>query len=132
MLDKKLIKAYTNTQYIVKSPAVNIRIGNKCPDVDKLLVENGLTDWAFITAYNPKSNCYSREMNEFLHKQLIKSTSKYTSYEGYGKGEDDSWQREVSLLVLGISKEEAKVIGEIFDQNAIVVGSLSSKAKLQI
>jgi hypothetical protein len=132
MLDKKLIEAYTNTQYIVESPVVNIKIGNKCPDVDRLMVEKGLTDWAFITAHNPKSKQLMDELNEDLHRNLVNSTSNYICHEGYGKGEDDGWKPEVSILVLGISKEEAKAIGEIFNQNAIIVGSLNSKAKLLI
>jgi hypothetical protein len=59
-------------------------------------------------------------------------TNAYVTIEGQGVGEDPSWAPELSLFIIGISKEEALFIGNKFEQNAIVYGVIDSAPELLI
>lgn len=54
------------------------------------------------------------------------------SFEGNGVGEDPTWKPELSLFIIGISKDEASKIGTKFKQNAIVYGKINFAPELLI
>ncbi len=56
----------------------------------------------------------------------------YICFEGEGRGSDDKWKPELSLLILGISKENAIKLGKEFEQNAIVYGAKGELPELLI
>jgi len=45
---------------------------------------------------------------------------KFSYIHGVGKGSENVWEGEHSLLILGIDKDTASIIGKKFEQNAIV------------
>jgi hypothetical protein len=131
MIDN-LIQAYKNTKYKVFNPNLIIEIGVMNNDLNDLLAKNNATEWAFITAFNPYSKALTEIENKDRHLQLQEFTKSFLIYEGHGVGTDSSWEPELSLLVIGISKAEAILIGKKFEQNAIVYGKIDSTPELLI
>lgn len=131
MIDN-LIQAYKNTTYKVFKPNLVIEIGVINKDLNDLMAKNNATEWAYITAFNLYSNVLTDLENLDRHLQLQEVTKSFLTYEGHGVGTDSSWEPELSLLVIGISKAEAILIGKKFEQNAIVYGKIDSTPELLI
>jgi hypothetical protein len=127
-----LLEAYKNTKYIVFEPTLTIEIGKLNQDLDKLLLKHNSNECAFITAYNPYSRVLTEEENKVLHNKLKELTEKYTTFEGHGVGQDPTWEPELSLFIIGISKDDASEIGKKFEQNAIVYGVVNNPPELLI
>ena len=127
-----LLEAYKNTKYIVLKPTLTIEIGKLNQDLDKLLLKHNSNEWAFITAYNPYSRVLTEEENKVLHNKLKELTEKYVTFEGHGVGQDPTWEPELSLFIIGISKDDASEIGKKFEQNAIVYGVVNNPPELLI
>ncbi len=129
---KALIEAYKNTKYKIFEPNIIIEIGKSNQDLDNLLLIHNSNEWAFITAYNPYSRVLTNDENRMRHEELKELTKAYITFEGHGVGEDPAWEPELSLFIMGISKEESSLIGEKFEQNAIVYGKTNSEPELII
>lgn len=123
-IDQQLLKAYQETVYQVLEPPLSIQIGVLSADLNTFLQENDATTWAFITAWNPKSQRLSQKENKQRHQELIKMVKNagYLYFIGKGIGENPDWEPELSLLILNIAKIDAIQIGKYFNQNAIVFG----------
>ncbi len=124
-IDQSLLAAYVRTTYRVDALDLQIRIGLANANLQQLLTTYGAHTWAFITAWNPKSVLLSQHENEARHEMLVKIIEKmsYPYFVGHGIGDDENWPPEQSLLILGISKQEALALGRQFEQNAIVFGT---------
>jgi hypothetical protein len=127
-----LIEAYKNTKYKVFEPDLTIEIGVLNQAVDMLLIKHKSAEWAFITAYNPYSRVLTNDENKVRHDELKELTKDYITFEGHGVGEDPAWEPELSLFVIGITRDEASKIGKKFEQNAIVYGKLNTLPELLI
>jgi hypothetical protein len=125
-----LIAAYKNTRYHVFNTGITICIDENNVLLDELLRKQDAKSWAYITAYNPFSQTFTDEANDARHRLLLQSVAAFSSFEGEGKGADESWPPEKSLLILGISKEQAIAIGNEYEQNAIVYGEFGKAAQL--
>ena len=127
-----LIEAYKNTKYKVFGSTITIEIGKFNQDLNNLILNHNSNEWAFITAYNPYSKVLTNDENKIRHYELKELTENYVTFEGHGVGEDPTWEPELSLFIIGISKVEASKIGKKFEQNAIVYGELNNSAELII
>ena len=125
-----LIAAYKNTRYHVFNAGITICIDENNVLLDALLSKQVAKSWAYITAYNPFSQTFTAEANDARHRLLLQSVAAFSSFEGEGKGVDESWPPEKSLLILGITKEQAIAIGNEYEQNAIVYGEAGQAAQL--
>jgi hypothetical protein len=129
-----LAAAYLATTYVVDTPAgpLPLRIGQRHPDLDRLLAEHGVTSWAFITACNPGSTRLSDADNQARQRQLDEAVRRLgkVSLPGRGVGDDGSWPPEESVLVLGLDEAEAGAVGRLFGQTAIVCGTAGTPARL--
>ena len=132
MIPAELLAEYKSTSYIVYDKDITIEINKHNKRLDELLRENAAVSWAFITAWNPYSKILPYEDNNIRHQQLISKTKEYVCFEGEGRGRDPQWKPENSLLILGISKDDAVEIGNHFKQYAIVTGEYGNAAELQI
>jgi uncharacterized protein DUF3293 len=118
----ELIAAYRKTDYVVfGEPGLVLRIGEANPDLDELLAAEGAATAAFITAANPHGVARNAWENEIANAALVKSQTEagFACYQGEGRAPDGSWT-EASVLVVGISREDAEIVGRAFAQNAIV------------
>lgn len=127
-----LIEAYKNTKYIVFEPTLTIEIGKLNQEIDEIIIKHNSNAWAFITAYNPYSRVLTNDENRVRHEELKDLTKNYMTFEGHGVGEDPTWEAELSLFIIGISKDDALKIGKKFEQNAIVYGKFNNSPELLI
>ena len=128
----ELINAYNTTEYKVYSPSLVIKIGIANQVLNDLLISYNASTWAYITAFNPFSKILTEAENLKRHEGLKVKIANFKFFEGEGVGEDKSWEPEVSLLIIGISINEAIEIGEFYEQNAIVVGEINSVPQLKM
>ena len=127
-----LLEAYKNTKYKVFELDLVIEIDKINDNLNQLLKKYSSTEWAFITAFNPYSKVLTQDENIERHNGLKELTNGYIIFEGHGVGEDPTWEPELSLLIIGITKEDAILIGNRFEQNAIVIGKVNSAPELLI
>jgi hypothetical protein len=102
-------------------PELVLRIGEPNPDLDELLDAEGATTAAFITAANPRGRRRGAWENEIANAALVKSQNAagFRCFEGEGRAPDRKWA-ERSVLVVGIPRADAVIVGRAFEQNAIV------------
>jgi hypothetical protein len=133
-VDTVLTDCYKATTFRVEGPdgIIDIRIGEKHPRIDALLALHTVKDWAYITAWNPRSQVMSTEQNVAAQAQLIDVVRArgFEFYEGDGIPDDPTWAAERSIWTAGISRQAAGELGTRFGQNAIVVGSIGGVAEL--
>ena len=122
--DPELVRAYEQAHYTVSAPGgeVRIRVGRADPVVDELLRACGVTQGAFITAWNPGSEPLAETENAARHARLLAALAQqgFEYLDGAGSDPDGAWPAEQSLLVLGIEAEAAAALAREFGQNAYV------------
>jgi hypothetical protein len=133
--EQGLADLYRATTFRVDAPdgVIDIRVGNRHAGLDALLSKLSVTDWAFITAWNPGSRLLSLEQNEAAQEDLIRMVRdqyKCRYFPGSGIPDNPGWTPERSVWIAGISGTDAASLGERFGQNAIVVGAFGAPAKL--
>ena len=135
-IDPELLDAYLRTSFEASTPVgrVTIRIGKRSAEVDALLHKNDVSEWAFITAYNPASKELTSEENQKRHTELeadIRESGLFC-FQGEGIGDNPEWPPETSLLILGLARDAAIEVGAKYGQNAIVYGRLGQAAELVV
>ena len=131
---KQLSQSYRQTTYKVLTGQgpVHLRIDQHSKVLDDLLIEHGAQFWAFITAWNPYSQVLTlaenRQRNSILERQIKHMKLHYLP--GLGCGDDPSWMPEESWFVFDLSRANAIQLGQLFEQNAVVLGSLKTNAEL--
>lgn len=126
MTQQQIHQAFLNTTYkVVSNPVFNIKINEVVPEISEL------TNWAFITAWNPLPDILSIEENRVRNLDLeedIKTLGlKYKP--GIGVSEDENWSEE-SFFVENISKNQIQDLAIKYGQLAYVFGSKNEKAAL--
>ena len=134
-IDAQTDEAYRATTYrvfVAGEEPIDLRIGERCAALDRLLETCRCDRWAFITAWNPHSQQLPAEENAARQAELVNvlRVRGWVFYEGTGIPGDPTWQPEESVLVLGMSREDAVEIAKRFRQNAIVVGERGGTAEL--
>ncbi|MEM9991289.1 MAG: DUF3293 domain-containing protein [Bacteroidota bacterium] len=127
-----LIAAYLETDYWVNvdvNTKICIHIDQFHPRLDQLLVKHRATHWAYLTAWNPYSKPLSFTENQALNTKLITQFAGKTYFLGKGVSQKGNWW-EASFLVLDIAVVTAKLLGQEFQQKAILVGQRGKKAQL--
>jgi Protein of unknown function (DUF3293) len=123
-----LLKVYYHTTYSAKIKGYDISFnhGESCAELDRLLVEEGASSAAVITAWNPGSAPCDDETNHNANQKLKAAIEKsgYRSFPAWGADWEEKWPAEDSFLVLGISQPDAEAISEHFLQNAYVFYNL--------
>ena len=131
-LDKKLLQAYKNTDYILMDQNITIKIGQKNKELSYFLIDNKAYSFTFITAYNPKSKILSKEQNERANKSLegkLKSLG-FRCLSANAKDPKRLWPDEPGFIVLDLPLEENKKLAMSFKQNAVVYGNITIAPQL--
>jgi hypothetical protein len=125
---------YRRTTYVAHTGNGDIRIhpDSRSSELDGLLNELRILEWAYVTAYNPASRLLAEEDNVGRQQELIKAVQDrgLAFLDGEGIGEDGKWPAEPSILILGIQSDDARALGRQFGQLAIVVGRTGEPARL--
>lgn len=121
--DPALLEAYRTTAYhVFAEPPFVLRIGAACPALVALLNQERVGTAAFVTAWNPFGDALAPDDNLDRQAKLIAEVDaaalRWIGGEGRGAGGD--WPPEPSILILGLSRRSAKVLGRSHGQNAIV------------
>ena len=126
--------AYEATAYHVEAApgilqeSIILRHGQSAEPLDSALARLGAQDWTFITAWNPLSKEAADNDRAQLRLRADLEAGKFTLLEGKGVG--DGWPAEPSLLVLGISREDALALGRRHGQHAVVIGRAGEPARV--
>ena len=122
-LAPELLGAYENAdEVVVTEPELVLRIGEPSARLDRLMDAAKAQTAAFISAANPGGQKRSGIKNEFATAALheLVDASGYPGYAGEGRDPDGRWPAEPSVLVIGIYRDNARKLGSLFGQNAIV------------
>jgi hypothetical protein len=104
-----------------------LRVGERNRSLDRLLYRYRQRDWAFITAWNPRSRPLPRWRNERRQRALAWLLP--LALLGAGVGAGATWVEE-SLLALGVTAGRARRLARQFGQNAVVAGRRGGPARL--
>lgn len=118
-----LINEYLLTEYRVdRPPQLTLRIGEVCDELKSIYTHRDIQSAAFITAFNPYGQSLTDEANDRRHAALEErvALAGHPTLVGAGHGRDPAWMPEKSLLILGITLESARDLGDALEQNAIV------------
>jgi hypothetical protein len=131
-LPEDIKAAYLKTDYSFTDGAqeIIIRLDESNSDLLDYLKLKQISNWAFITAWNPYSNAQTNEYNRGQQDELLHRLKGYKVCMGEGKGRDGLWPAEQSVFVAGISREDAKFLGSDFGQYAILVSSENGEPEL--
>ncbi len=122
--DDSLEASYLQAEYIVFADDgdLTFRIGEASEGLDRILRQNRVHSACFITAANPGSILQSDQVNADAHENLIADITSmgYGWIPGVARDPQGVWPDEISILVLGASREYALAIAGRFGQFAIV------------
>lgn len=132
-IDPLLIHAYRETEYRVLGVyAMVLRPNVFSPELAMLHQVAAVDCSAFITAYNARSQPTGESINRQQQARLaeVLSARGLSTIDAMGVHPAGSWPGEPSLLVPGMSLEEARRVGVQFDQNAIVWSGADARPRL--
>jgi hypothetical protein len=127
---RKLSAAYAAAYYRVSAnPPFVLRVGEPSAALDALLALHAADTWAFVTACNPASVLLPNDVNAERMSRLREMLTRFTTYPGESCGPAGEWA-EPSVLVVGISRDEAVQMARAFGQAAILAGERGRPAGL--
>lgn len=118
-----LIAAYLAADYVVfGEPELVLHIGEASAALDALLDAEGADTAAYVTAANPHGRRAGQSENVLATTALLQAQREagYACFAGEGRDPQNEWPAEPSVLVLGMTRAEAEVLGRSYEQNAIV------------
>ncbi len=124
-MDQNLLRSYFATCYElpVEDGAVRASIDGDLVASDVQLPDLLRSQFAILTAYNPRSMLLPRRVNEARHQvlrdMLILGCYRVEPCVGYDEEPEGVW-REPAWVVHGIEREEAITYGRAFRQNTII------------
>ena len=132
---KRSIQAYLETSYHVSGATpltLNIGVANAC--LAALHTSHSVESSAYVTACNPFSQAMDDSINEELQAVFARELQQQglTYIKGIGQHPTNGWPGEQSFLVLGLSREDAKMLGARDEQNAIVWCDHDAKPELVV
>lgn len=132
-LDEALLEAYRATEYQVDAiPPLVLHVDRPSAGLAALYARFHLTSAAFITACNPHGQLTPEGENQARNARLRADLRERALPFLEGRGVDPlgTWPPEASLLVLGLSREEALALGERHEQNALLWADVDAIPRL--
>ena len=135
-LEPTLVEHYRRTEYRVADGGYSftLHVDQVCAALLDCMQHFKVTEAAYITAWNPRSEPTSSARNEAAQRALASEVLErgWRLLYGEGVGADARWAPEPSLLVLGIAFEAACGLGRKYGQNAIVYARAAGGAVPQL
>lgn len=132
-ISAELRKVYEDTDYKVffDQKEIILKVGKESIEMNQILDDLRVNNFAFITAANPNSSLKPIEENRIrnleLEKFLIQKEILYC--KGIGESGDNTWKEE-SFCAFGIDLQIAKKLAKAFEQNAFVFGMENGVPKI--
>ncbi len=118
-----LIDAYNTANYTVLAAKIFVlNVGQKSDGLEDLYRSLGVNSSVFITAFNPFSKVLTNEEN-IIRNEALKNELDGIAFrvlKGFGQDPEGLWEKEDSFLAFDISKDEAILLGNKYEQNAIL------------
>ena len=127
------IQAYLNTNYHVHGAMpLTLNIGVANAGLAALHKTHSVESSAYVTACNPYSQAQDDSVNDAREAVLVRELQEHslTYIKGISQHPTNGWPGEQSFLVLGLSQEDAKMLGVRHEQNAIVWCDQDAKPEL--
>lgn len=127
---------YESIEYpaVLDGREVVLRPGHACEALDQALRRRGLGAAAYVTAHDPGGVRASDAQNAAAQGRLRERLVGFEVVEAPGGwtpgAPDPSHAREPSLLVLGLPRADAIVLGRMFGQAAVVVHEVGARTQL--
>lgn len=122
-IDPRLIQAYLETEYrVLGDSSMVLHPDVFSPELAMLHQAVAVDCSAFITAYNACSQPTEAAVNRQQQARLagVLAARGLSTIDAMGVHPAGRWPGEPSLLVPGMSLEDARQVGTQFDQNAVV------------
>lgn len=123
VINSEFVRAYRGIDFVVESnQPFTLKINKSNESLVLLFKKHQCNSALYITAINPYSVATSHEENiriQLLPENELNSRS-LTYFPGVGTDSKGRWSGESSFLVLGLSLEASKVLGQAYKQNALV------------
>ena len=123
VLPAALRAAYLDTDYLVWSAEpFALRIGVQSPPLLALFRSSDVDCAAFLTAWNPIGERLDVASNARRQQQLDAHLAgmAIARVRGAGQGRTTQWPAEMSVLALGLTRNDTLRLGRAFEQNAVV------------
>jgi hypothetical protein len=127
------IQAYLETEYrVYGSSPVALKIGEVSSELVEIHLVYGVDCSAFVTACNPLGQALDEAVNTARQATLAEELTRrrIPFVDGVGQHPSNGWTGEPSFLVLGVSLEDARALGLLCRQNAIVWSGSDSVPQL--
>lgn len=132
--DDALEAAYRASLYVVHSGNIRIetRIDHACAALAAAMQRCSVQCAALVSACNPDSEPLPAERNLQRQRALEDELNDhdYAFLPAIGQSRDGHWQ-EPSVLILGISEDDACALGRRWGQRAIVVYDRTGRGRLR-
>ncbi len=122
-IDASTLKAYRETEYGVEDDApFYLSIGRFSEPLARLQARHGVDCSAYLTACNPFGRLAGAGFNARRQRQLADDLRGMNRLflSGAGRHPNGTWPPEPSFLVLGLTRGEARALGDKYEQNAVV------------
>lgn len=130
----ELERAYRATRYTATrdGETISIAVGEPLARLDSWLDAARVSEWAYITACNPRSRRLAPEENALRMAALVVDLGVigWPLVHGAGVPSEGDWDSEPSVLVLGLSRPAALELARRYEQHAIVCGRRGEAAEL--
>lgn len=123
VISPALIHAYRHTCYGVQAETpFAFMVGHLSRALQQLMAHYGCQSAVYLTACNPHSRALAAEENARRQEQLAEALRQrgLAFVPGVGQGLNTDWVAEPSYWVPFLSLEDGKVLGQHFNQNAII------------
>lgn len=136
VLPCELQAAYLATDYVAELPGktLALRVGDRSAGLSDLYASESNCTASFVTAWNPLGEALTSDANAARHQALLADVAdlKLRYFDGEGRGADGNWPPEKSVLMLGLTFEQAIHLGRHHQQNAIVWAAPDATPKLTL
>ena len=121
--DEQLAAAYAAADYRVN--AFTLHIGRPHPAFDAWLLQQGRTRYTLLTAFYPKSKVLTAEENRVRHETLVQLLRfrQYAYVDAVSTDPGGHWPDEEGVCLFDLPEGEARALGRIYEQHALVEGS---------
>lgn len=121
--NKELYIAYCAARYSVFTPScvINLWHGSVSEGIAALHESYEVQTSSIITACNPYSKLTSATENNIRQERLARQVScRWKHLPAAGTDPQGCWPPEPGILILGITRDEARMLARDYDQHAIL------------
>jgi hypothetical protein len=131
-ISPETLSLYRAAEYrVFAEPAFTMRVDEPSGELARLHAARGVRSSAYVTAFNPRGVEPADKSNAARQAELEATLRRggLAHVPGEGGNLAGTW-REPSFLVLGVTLEGARSLGEAYEQNAILFASADAVPRL--